>query len=546
MPLPDPAFTPITALPPAPSRLQAPDAFVAAADAHVAALTPMTEEINDFGTAMVVIAGVAEDAAVAAEASATAADGSAVAALASETAAALSADAAAASASAAAAASALTATSSTSMTLATGTKTLTLNEVDKEFPAGQWVYLVDPADGENRWLIGSISSFTPSNGNMTVEVMQASGTGTNANWRVNPSSPVYASSTFLSTAGGTLSGNLAVGSSLQSWNSNYKVVQTGDGGWIAGRVGTYGVEFGSNWFRNAGSNYERIALGSAGHYSIEGADHVWSSAASGAAGSTFTFTERMRLSSAGVLTVGGNAIWHAGNFTPSSKLDASANAVSATKLQTARLINGVAFDGTSDITISAGAGSFLPLTGGTLTGGLTGTTANFTSGLSMNGNAVWHAGNFTPSSYALLSSANFTTLQVGGNAVWHAGNLTPGNYALLTGATFTGAISSRGGDSSTPFATQNNAAANANQFVVVHNLSETQVGNMRGALSLLASGAVKWTMGTSGDVTHSGNQFSSGRLYGNSGSADGNGLGRVYLSTGAPSGGAQGDIWCVY
>ena len=44
------------------------------------------------------------------------------------------------------------------------------------------------------------------------------------------------------------------------------------------------------------------------------------------------------------------------------------NANTATKLETARTINGVAFDGTKDITIKAGQGEFLPLTGGTVTG----------------------------------------------------------------------------------------------------------------------------------------------------------------------------------
>lgn len=44
------------------------------------------------------------------------------------------------------------------------------------------------------------------------------------------------------------------------------------------------------------------------------------------------------------------------------------NANTATKLATARKINGVAFDGTKDITIEAGQGEFLPLTGGTVTG----------------------------------------------------------------------------------------------------------------------------------------------------------------------------------
>jgi hypothetical protein len=44
------------------------------------------------------------------------------------------------------------------------------------------------------------------------------------------------------------------------------------------------------------------------------------------------------------------------------------NANTATKLQTARTINGVPFDGTQNITIEAGKGTFLPLTGGTVTG----------------------------------------------------------------------------------------------------------------------------------------------------------------------------------
>lgn len=44
------------------------------------------------------------------------------------------------------------------------------------------------------------------------------------------------------------------------------------------------------------------------------------------------------------------------------------NADTAGKLATARTINGVPFDGTQNITIEAGQGTFLPLTGGTVTG----------------------------------------------------------------------------------------------------------------------------------------------------------------------------------
>ena len=44
------------------------------------------------------------------------------------------------------------------------------------------------------------------------------------------------------------------------------------------------------------------------------------------------------------------------------------NANTATKLETARTINGVPFDGTQNIVIESGQGKFLPLTGGTVTG----------------------------------------------------------------------------------------------------------------------------------------------------------------------------------
>lgn len=52
----------------------------------------------------------------------------------------------------------------------------------------------------------------------------------------------------------------------------------------------------------------------------------------------------------------------------SGDADWRGNAKTATKLATARTINGVPFDGTQNITIEAGQGEFLPLTGGTVTG----------------------------------------------------------------------------------------------------------------------------------------------------------------------------------
>lgn len=58
----------------------------------------------------------------------------------------------------------------------------------------------------------------------------------------------------------------------------------------------------------------------------------------------------------------------AATYTPATGVVWKGNANTATKLATARTINGVPFDGTQNITIEAGQGEFLPLTGGTVTG----------------------------------------------------------------------------------------------------------------------------------------------------------------------------------
>lgn len=58
----------------------------------------------------------------------------------------------------------------------------------------------------------------------------------------------------------------------------------------------------------------------------------------------------------------------AATYTPATGVVWEGNANTATKLATARTINGVPFDGTQNITIKAGQGEFLPLTGGTVTG----------------------------------------------------------------------------------------------------------------------------------------------------------------------------------
>lgn len=58
----------------------------------------------------------------------------------------------------------------------------------------------------------------------------------------------------------------------------------------------------------------------------------------------------------------------AATYTPATGVVWEGNANTATKLATARTINGVPFDGTQNIVIESGQSKFLPLTGGTVTG----------------------------------------------------------------------------------------------------------------------------------------------------------------------------------
>jgi hypothetical protein len=144
---------------------------------------------------------------------------------------------------------------------------------------------------------------------------------------------------------------------------------------------------------------------------------------------TFTFHSNGNfLVPDGRVLIGGHEAWHRGSFDPSTKLGATDTAASATKLATARLINGVRFDGTTDITILAetklpDSGVF---TGCTVFDINTGTTGKIkltapnsndvgldaindqgdgfvglrirASGLTLNGHRVLHSGNFNPDS----------------------------------------------------------------------------------------------------------------------------------------------------
>ncbi|WP_053004231.1 beta strand repeat-containing protein [Flavobacterium sp. ABG] len=116
------------------------------------------------------------------------------------------------------------------------------------------------------------------------------------------------------------------------------------------------------------------------------------------------------------------------------------NASTATVLQTARTINGVSFNGSANITINAtDAIARLPLSGGTLTGGLVGTTANFTT---FTGALV---GNASTATLAADATTLATPRNINGVAFDGSANITINAVdstarLALTGGSLTGAL----------------------------------------------------------------------------------------------------------
>lgn len=101
-----------------------------------------------------------------------------------------------------------------------------------------------------------------------------------------------------------------------------------------------------------------------------------------------------------------------GNVTGNLTGNVTGNASTATALQTARAINGVAFDGTSAITVTAAAGT---LTGATLAAGVTAsslTSVGTLTALAMSG-AISGVTNLTTTGNTVLGDASTDTLNVG-------------------------------------------------------------------------------------------------------------------------------------
>lgn len=78
------------------------------------------------------------------------------------------------------------ATSTTSLTIGTGSKSLTLAQTGKSFAPNQFVELVNST---GNWMLGNVLTFVSGTGAMTVDVTHIGGSGTFAAWTITPAVP---------------------------------------------------------------------------------------------------------------------------------------------------------------------------------------------------------------------------------------------------------------------------------------------------------------------------------------------------------------------
>ena len=113
-------------------------------------------------------------------------------------------------------------------------------------------------------------------------------------------------------------GNLGLGITPQTWYLNssvYGAFQFGAGALLYGRTTSSAVnlELSTNSYLDTSAAYRYLFTGEASRYAQASGAHIWSSAASGTAGNSFSYSERMRIDSSGNVGIGTSS--------PSTRLD---------------------------------------------------------------------------------------------------------------------------------------------------------------------------------------------------------------------------------
>jgi hypothetical protein len=98
---------------------------------------------------------------------------------------------------------------------------------------------------------------------------------------------------------------LGVGVTPSTWFNDYRVMQLGAGASLSGRTtNSDSMQLMANVYRDASADYRYIDTNVATQYQQTSGVHLWYNAPSGTAGNVISFTERMRITSAGNVGIG--------------------------------------------------------------------------------------------------------------------------------------------------------------------------------------------------------------------------------------------------
>jgi hypothetical protein len=97
-------------------------------------------------------------------------------------------------------------------------------------------------------------------------------------------------------------GNVGVGTTPSAWNSSYRAIEIGNTVGLT-RGGAAEMDLLWNAFVNSSAQYVYRVTAAATRYQQTTGEHIWSTAVSGTAGATISFSERMRINNAGAVVL---------------------------------------------------------------------------------------------------------------------------------------------------------------------------------------------------------------------------------------------------